>query len=453
MYSDEINALLEAVKASPDNLPLRKLLAKKFLDSGRPNDAEIEYLQAIKMDSNDVGLKIGLAKAFQRQNKFSAGLVLLEDTLEYNQKVPAELYLVYAQLLLANDQGAEAIDAYEKARLIDPSLQDDDLEEELNKSETSKAREPRKATLGGPTDYDEEEDEEDAEKLAEVERPKINFSDIGGLEKLKEEIRLKIIHPLKHPEIYEAYGKKIGGGILMYGPPGCGKTMMARATAGEVNARFINVGINDILDMYIGNSERNLHSIFQLARRYAPSVLFFDEVDALGADRTDMRQHGGRHLINQFLSELDGVEYSNEGVLILAATNAPWHLDPAFRRPGRFDRLLFVPPPDQDSREAIFKVQLEGKPQEKINYKELSKKTGEFSGADIKSLIDVAIEGKLEEAMRSGIPSPLIQKDLMRAAKSAIPSTKDWFLKAKNYALYANESGLYDDVLRYLKMK
>ena len=138
----------------------------------------------------------------------------------------------------------------------------------------------------------------------------------------------------------------------MYGPPGCGKTMIARATAGEVNARFINVSLNDILDMWMGNSEKNLHAIFEEARNNAPCVLFFDEIDALGASRSDMKQSSGRHLINQFLQELDGIGNNNDGVLVLGATNTPWNVDPAFRRPGRFDRIIFVPPPDQEAREA-----------------------------------------------------------------------------------------------------
>ena len=194
------------------------------------------------------------------------------------------------------------------------------------------------------------------------------------MEKVKEEIRLKIIHPLTHPELYKAYGKPIGGGILMYGPPGCGKTYLARATAGQTKASFIAVGINDVLDMWIGNSERNLHSLFEQARDHKPCVLFFDEVDALGASRADMRHHAGRQLINQFLAEMDGVKSSNEGVLILAATNAPWHLDSAFRRPGRFDRVLFVPPPDAAARAAILRLQCRGKPIEEIDYEHLGRK-------------------------------------------------------------------------------
>src|SRR5690606_29954670 len=129
-------------------------------------------------------------------------------------------------------------------------------------------------------------------------------------------------------------------------PPGCGKTHLARATAGEISAGFISVGISDVLDMWIGSSERNLHELFAGARANKPCVLFFDEVDALGSRRSDLQHSHARHLINQFLAEMDGIDANNDGLLILAATNSPWHVDPAFRRPGRFDRILFVPPPD-----------------------------------------------------------------------------------------------------------
>jgi SpoVK/Ycf46/Vps4 family AAA+-type ATPase len=295
-------------------------------------------------------------------------------------------------------------------------------------------------------------EEADEGARVELERPKISFKDVGGLEELKDEIRMKIIHPLAHPELYKAYGKTIGGGILMYGPPGCGKTYLARATAGEIKASFSAIGINDVLDMWIGNSEKNLHALFEQARRNRPCVLFFDEVDALAASRSDMRTSGGRHLINQFLSELDGIQASNEGVLVLAATNAPWHVDPAFRRPGRFDRILFVPPPDASARASILRAMLRDKPVDNIDHEHLAKKTEGCSGADLKAVVDLAIEAKLRDAMKAGIPKPLTTKDLLQAASGVRPSAREWFATARNYALYSNQGGLYDDILKYLKM-
>ncbi|MBC7450438.1 MAG: ATP-binding protein, partial [Cytophagales bacterium] len=323
---------------------------------------------------------------------------------------------------------------------MNPSLTDDELDANL-----------RNANLPG-MESDDFVAEVERNSLP-VERPRITFEDIGGMEQVKEEINIKIIQPLQHAELYKAYGKKTGGGILLYGPPGCGKTHIARATAGQVNAQFMSVGINDILDMWIGGSEKNLHELFEVARRNTPCVLFFDEVDALGASRSDMKQSAGRHLINQFLSEMDGIDTNNDGLLILAATNSPWHLDPAFRRPGRFDRIIFVAPPDEEGRISILKILLKDKPVKDVDFGKVAKETKEYSGADLGALVDQSIEEKLRESFKSGNIEPITTKDLLNAVKKVIPSTKEWFTTARNYALYANEAGLYDDILKYLNIK
>ncbi|MCO6491123.1 MAG: AAA family ATPase [Phaeodactylibacter sp.] len=444
---DDIDQLREAVRNSPDNLPLRRFLANALMKNERYEEAEAEFKDALRLAPESPDLKVGLADAFQAQKKTGLGLVIVEELVK-GPKPPARAWLVYAKLLLQGKQAEEAKDAYETAIALNEGLRDSYLESEINlQLKASAGPEKIKLRAGGP-----EEDAETRDGI-DIERPKVRFDDVGGMDKVKEEVRMKIIHPLKHPEIYKAYGKKIGGGILLYGPPGCGKTHLARATAGEVASNFIPVGISDILDMYIGQSERNLHAIFQKARSLKPCVLFFDEVDALGASRTDMRHSAGRNVINQFLAELDGVDYDNEGVLILAATNAPWHLDSAFRRPGRFDRIIFVPPPDEPAREAILRIKLKGKPVGDVNYGRLVKKTDGFSGADLEAVIDLAIESKLEEAMKKGVPSPLETADLENAAKKHRATTKEWFSTAKNYALFANEAGIYDEILQYLNIK
>ena len=443
---DEIQQLREALKSARNNLPLRKLLANALMKNSRFEEAEAEFKSALKLSGEDTDLKIGLADAFRAQQKTGSGLVLIEELID-TPAPPATAWLVYAKLLLQSQQAKEAKEAYDNAVAINEHLKDAYLESEINlQLKDAATPEPVKRKAGGA-----KEDQE--EKQIDIERPDTTFEDVGGMEQVKEEVRLKILHPLKHPEIYQAYGKKIGGGILLYGPPGCGKTHLARATAGEVGSNFLAVGISDILDMYIGQSERNLHAIFEKARSLKPCVLFFDEVDALGASRSDMRHSAGRNVINQFLAELDGVTYDNEGVLVLAATNAPWHLDSAFRRPGRFDRIIFVPPPDEEAREAILKLKLKGKPVSELNFSKLVKKTKDFSGADLEAVIDRAIEGKLEEAIRKGIPQPLQTSDLEKAAKQHRATTKEWFSTAKNYALFANEAGIYDEILDYLKIK
>ncbi|MFK7775102.1 MAG: AAA family ATPase [Saprospiraceae bacterium] len=448
MNFDEIQSLREAIKASPDSIPLRKLLANALMKNERWEEAEIEIKDTLRMAPNDLQVKIALAQIFYELGKISTGLVLVEELIGL-ERPPAQAYLILAKLLLKTNDAENAKDAYEKATIIDTSLKDTFLESEINmKVQEGATPEPEKIKLGGP----DQDDFDDDDSYIDIERPKTSFEDVGGMDKLKEEIRMKIIHPLEHPEIYKAYGKKIGGGILMYGPPGCGKTHLARATAGEINANFISVGISDILDMYIGQSERNLHAIFEKARKLKPCVLFFDEVDALGANRTDMRNSAGKHVINQFLAEMDGVQYDNDGILVLAATNAPWHLDPAFRRPGRFDRIIFVPPPDDVAKKAILEIKLKEKPTESIDYQRIIKKAKDFSGADLEAVIDIAIESKLEEAMKSGIPTPLSTKDLELGVKQHRATTKEWFNTAKNYALFANDSGLYDDILKFMNL-
>lgn len=446
---DLLRSLREALRFSPDNVPLRKHVADTLLRMARYTEAEEEYRAALTRSADDLSLKCGLAGSFLGQGKLSQALVVVEDVLQRSDDYAPALVL-HAKLLLRSGESQRAAYQYRAALNSDPSIADAELSAQLGMSadptpdDESEVSEGRVRAPGG------EEAAHDAK--GHLERPKISFADVGGMEDLKEEIRLKIIYPLTNHDLYKAYGKAAGGGILLYGPPGCGKTYLARATAGELKAGFLSVGIHEVLDMWIGRSERNLHELFETARRHAPCVLFFDEVDALGANRSDLRQSYSRMVINQFLAEMDGAKDSNEGVLILGATNAPWHLDAAFLRPGRFDRVIFVPPPDAPARGEILKLQLTGKPLDSVDYGGLGKKTEGFSGADLKALVDVAIEGKLREALQHGVPKPLSTKDLQAAAKQVRPSTQPWFATARNYALYSNEGGRYDDIVKYLKL-
>ena len=288
----------------------------------------------------------------------------------------------------------------------------------------------------------------------DVERPTVKLEDVGGLQDVKRKLTTAFLGPMRNPELRKAYGKSLRGGLMLYGPPGCGKTFVARAVAGELGARFTAVGINDVLDMYIGESERKLHELFQTARRNAPCVLFLDEVDALGQKRSHLRHSGIRGTVNQLLAELDNASSGNEGVFVLAATNHPWDVDTALRRPGRFDRMLLVLPPDEPAREAILRLNLRERPLADDVEREIVKlasRTRTFSGADLAHLCETAAEAAMEASMESGELRPIAAKDLEHALKEIQPSTRAWFEVAYNYAMFANEGGQYDELLAYIR--
>ena len=287
----------------------------------------------------------------------------------------------------------------------------------------------------------------------DAEFPTLRLEDVGGMEEVKRRLNVAFIGPLRNPEVLRAYGKAVRGGLLLYGPPGCGKTFIARATAGEIGARFMPIGLNDVLSMWLGESERHLHELFEAARRNAPCVLFFDELDAIGQRRSQMRHSAGRNVVNQLLAEMDGVGNVNEGVFVLGATNHPWDVDSALLRPGRFDRLALVLPPDEPARVAILRHHLKGRPVTDVDLDRLAARTDGFSGADLAHLCDTAVEYALEESLSGGAVRQVTDRDLERALKELRPSTRAWFETARNFVLFANDGGLYDDLQTYMRRR
>jgi SpoVK/Ycf46/Vps4 family AAA+-type ATPase len=449
--SSNLDALRQAVSFSPDNLPLLVLLGEGCLDHFLFEEAKQNFQKVLSLDPGHVGAQLGLARASYQEGNLSEAVVRAEAIAAAHPR-NGSVWRLLSRLAFIEGHLAQAREYYAKARQIDPDIHDEGLEKDLAGKQpplppfVGQTNKPVPAGAAEAEDDDEQpsydfESKNDASALGlvsdlavEFERPTVKFADVGGMNAVKEEIRMKIIYPLQNAELFKQYGKKTGGGVLLYGPPGCGKTLLSRATAGEIKATFLSIGIHQVLDMWLGNSEKNLHKIFELARQNTPAILFFDEVDALASDRASMKQSAGRNVINQFLAEMDGAIGNNEGILVLGATNAPWQVDSAFRRPGRFDRVLFVPPPDEDARASIIELMAKGKPVHKLDARALAKRTKDYSGADLKAVFDVASEEKLAIAMRENRVVPITTDDLIRAAKSMQPSTRAWFESAKNYA-------------------
>jgi len=356
--------------------------------------------------------------------------------------------LLRARVLLELGRHEDGRSAYAAAIAANAALEDADLRRSLSSNVRAFNREGQPALKVIAND---DTDASEVARLLSPQQEKVTFADVGGLAEVKQAIHRRIILPFKKPSIFRRFKKRAGGGILLYGPPGCGKTLLARATAGEVDAKFYSVSIADVLDMYIGESERKLHALFEKARQDSPAVLFFDEVEALGGKRQFSREGTSSKLVSQFLAEMDGFAQNNAGVLILGATNVPWAVDPAFRRPGRFDRVVFIPPPDREARVGILKLLLAERPAtDDIEVGLIAERTSGFSGADLRELVETAVDEAIEESLASGRELPVSMAHLKTALAERKPTTLEWLTTARNYARYSNEAGQYDDVLAFL---
>jgi AAA+ superfamily predicted ATPase len=452
-------ALREALAHSPDNVPLRVHLARTLLEAGRADEGAVEARAALATDAD---------RADAREVLGSCSVALGDDAGVVAAWFPIRTHLggddVRTLALACARCGrlAEARDCYALLSAAEPTLLDLALDRALREpgppAETGVGTRPLPAPTAGATRVPAPEGRAEAERrssaatgLPPATRPNITFADVGGLEALKERLRMDIVYPLQRPDLFRAYGKKVGGGVLLYGPPGCGKTHLARAAAGECGATFFVVEIQSVLDMWLGESEKRLHAIFDAARAAAPSIVFFDEIEAIGGARHQLRHGPGRRLVNQLLAELDGAGAGNEAVLVIGATNAPWDVDPALRRPGRFDRVVFVPPPDAQARENVLRLAFRERPTDTLDLAAIARRCLRYSGADLHHLVEVASERALGEALRTGKMRPITQSDLLASLDRVRPTTAEWLEAARRYVSYANQSGLYDDVAAYLR--
>ncbi len=352
-----------------------------------------------------------------------------------------QLYLKAAKLY--NDAYASAGDE------MDRNTQRDLAEHLFAKAQSLKSSSAKYSSGGlessnGSDNGDESSLSKDDLILKEI--PNIGFPDIGGLEDVKEEIRKAIIYPFTHKELYRMYGQKAGEGILLYGPPGCGKTMMAKAAAKECGAEFISVKTSSIVSKWVGASEKNIKQIFDTARQSERAIIFFDEIDSVAVRRSESEDYAKR-VVNEMLAQMDGVDTAGDDLLVLAATNEPWSIDPALRRPGRFSKLVFIPEPDLEARAAIFDIQLKDRPiDDEVDVMALAGMTDSYSGADIASICREAADIPLGEALRGGEIRKIGMQDFATVIEKRKPSITSWYIGARKAIQKTGEEEVFGEI-------
>lgn len=472
---DVIRAIKQALDIAPHNGPLWLHYADLLAAAERREEAIAALRVALEVTDDKNGIIRKLIPLLRASGQVAEALIRAEKLLAETDD--AALRREYAKALQARGDHAAAWEQYQRALQSEPQGIDAELES-LRGGRPADAAQPAddafdlkslRALAGDNAEEEQSPSEEmPPPALAEIAPAgaalddlagaldwgdfHVSFQDVAGLEAVKNQIRLRIIAPFQNPEIYQAFRRSGGGGILMYGPPGCGKTFIARATAGECGARFLSIGIHEIIDKYWGESEKMMHALFEEARHRAPTVLFFDEFDALGSSRGRSESQFWKTLVDQLLQEMDGMGGKNDDVLVFAATNLPWNVDSAFRRPGRFDRILFVPPPDEPARIEILRRHASKLPGgDAIDVSKLARQTALMTGADLKSLCERASERALERSLSTGKIHPVAMSDFERELKQMQTSASEWMATARNYARYSNESGQYDELTEFLK--
>lgn len=271
--------------------------------------------------------------------------------------------------------------------------------------------------LGGaaPSSKEKKEDN-DLSKFTPVGKTQVKLDDVAGLDEAKDEIRRLIIEPRKHPEIYKRFKKNSGGGMLLYGAPGTGKTMIAQAIANEIDACFFAVKCSDIASKWFGDSEQNVKNLFAEARKHPCSIIFFDEFEALGAKR-DSYSTVMKRLVPELLAQMQGFEKSENTLLVIAATNRPWDIDSAFLRPGRFNTSIYVPLPNEQARRVIIEKQISGIPLESgFNVEKIVSLTDGFNGSDVVEFCEKLKDYAIQRSIDTGTESPVLNADIDRTA-------------------------------------
>ncbi len=409
-----IRSLRVAVQASPDDVPLRLHLAELLLDVGKVEEAVTHVAAALQREPNSIEARALMGRAMASQAGPPVPAVSRQGQ---HRDEPTDRYTFNFNFNweMAERQFADMTQPW----LIDPGT--------------------KPLVIKPPY---------------EVEPASVRLADIAGMAEVKRRLDGTFFAPLRSPELRRKYGPGLRSGLLLYGPPGCGKTMLARAIAGELGTRFLGISLAELLDRWPGSAERNLHQVFAAARRAAPCLLFIDELDALDHKRSrSTNAPAARAVLNQLLGELDGAQQNNEGLSVLAAAETPWEMLPTLFAAGRFDRSLLVLPPDLAAREAVLRQHLRDRPVTGVVPGELAKRTKDYSSADLALLCENAAERAMREAARTGKKRPIDMRDFDAALSSVRPSVGAWLSVARNGPKPTGVEANYEELQQYLKLR
>ncbi len=430
--------------------PKAKELYKKagaLFEENKFDEAIEAYGQAIGEDPTYASAYFNRALAYAILEKYEDATRDAEKVLDIE---PESYDAPYVMGIIAEYQkdfdGAK--EWYERALARNPKYEQARSRlEQLKKKSGSR---PEGAVVTKGREADETVIEEGQLKKVRFHKSTITFKDVVGMDKQKKIIHDNIILAIKKPDLLRAYGKKLGLGVIFYGPPGNGKTYLVNAIGGETGSNVIVAAINQIVDMYAGNTEKNMHAIFEQARKATPCIVFFDELDALGVKRGSDGGGGGegqsfmRMAVNQFLQEMDGVEKNPEGIFVIGATNAPWDIDPALKRSKRFGETVYMPPPDYKTRKGAFRYHTRNMPLAHIDYGRLARATMGFSSADVEEICDKAALIPAVEEDRTGRRRRVKMNDFIQMIKTHGNTLDEWYGMVKKDIISKTETQIVD---------
>ncbi|MGC9037750.1 MAG: AAA family ATPase [Candidatus Micrarchaeia archaeon] len=455
--------MADSQESRPDtrNPQAKELYTKagELFEQNRFEEAIDLYSQAIKLDPVYSNAYFNRALSYAMLNRYENAKLDAQKVLELE---PNSYDAPYVMGLICEYEGKldEAKEWYERSLAKNPNYEQAKTRLAMLTAKLGQQAQqfqqtsqfslgPSGTSFASSTKAEEEEEtviEEGQIKRVKWYRSNTTFKDVVDLKKQKELIYNNIILAIKKPELLKAYGKKLGLGVLFYGPPGNGKSYIVNAIAGETQSNVIVVRIHEIVDMYAGNTEKNLHAVFEQARKHTPCILFFDEIDALGMKREGGGDQMGymRMAVNAFLTEMDGVEKNPEGIFVIGATNQPWDMDPALKRSGRFGERIYFPPPNYWARKAAFKYNTRNMPLGRINFGRLARATMGYSQADIAEICDKAALIPAVEEDRTGRKRKIKMKDFLSMIKTHGSTLDEWYAMIKKEIISKTETQIVE---------